>query len=146
VVAAASVSPRSGDRAGAAAKEARMTALEVQGLDKSFGGLRVTSNVDLAVEPGERRLIIGPNGAGKTTLFNLITGELKPDRGAVHLFGRDITRIASRRRAHLGLARTYQIITLFPEDTLLRNVTLSLLGLSRRRWNPVGHLEGQADL
>src|SRR5438477_76022 len=146
VVAAASVSPRSGDRAGAAAKEARMTALEVQGLDKSFGGLRVTSNVDLAIEPGERRLIIGPNGAGKTTLFNLITGELRPDRGTVRLFERDITRVPSRRRAHLGIARTYQIITLFPGETLLRNVVLSLLGLSRMRWNPVGRLERQTAL
>ena len=110
------------NRAGASAEGARMTALEVQGLDKSFGGLRVTARVDLAVQPGERRLIIGPNGAGKTTLFNLITGEAKPDRGTVRLFERDITRIPSRRRAHLGLARTYQIITLFPGETLLRNV------------------------
>jgi branched-chain amino acid transport system ATP-binding protein len=123
-----------------------MTALAVQGLDKSFGGLRVTSRVDLAVEPGERRLIIGPNGAGKTTLFNLITGELKPDRGAVRLFERDITRTPSRRRAHLGLARTYQIITLFPRETLLRNVVLSLLGLSRMRWNPLLRLERQSPL
>jgi branched-chain amino acid transport system ATP-binding protein len=123
-----------------------MTALEVQGLDKSFGGLRVTSRVDLAVEPGERRLIIGPNGAGKTTLFNLITGELKPDRGSVRLFERDITRIPSRRRAHLGLARTYQIITLFPGETLLRNVMLSLLGLSPLRWNPMARLERQTAL
>ena len=120
-----------------------MKALEVQGLDKSFGGLRVTSRVDLAVERGERRLIIGPNGAGKTTLFNLITGELKPDRGAIRLFERDITRIPSRRRAHLGLARTYQIITLFPGETLLRNVMLSLLGLSPLRWNPMARLERQ---
>ncbi|TLZ13745.1 MAG: ATP-binding cassette domain-containing protein, partial [Gammaproteobacteria bacterium] len=70
-----------------------MSALAVRGLDKSFGGLRVTSSVDLEVEPGERRLIIGPNGAGKTTLFNLITGELRPDRGAITLFDRDITRV-----------------------------------------------------
>jgi branched-chain amino acid transport system ATP-binding protein len=123
-----------------------MTALEVQRLDKSFGGLRVTSRVDLTVEPGERRLIIGPNGAGKTTLFNLITGELKPDGGAIRLFERDITRVASRRRAHLGLARTYQIITLFPRETLLRNVVLSLLGLSPMRWNPVLQLERQTAL
>jgi branched-chain amino acid transport system ATP-binding protein len=123
-----------------------VTALAVQGLDKSFGGLRVTSSVDLAVEPGERRLIIGPNGAGKTTLFNLITGELKPDRGAIRLFDRDITRVPSRRRAHLGLARTYQIITLFPRETLLRNVVLSLLGLSHMRWNPVLRLERQTAL
>ena len=123
-----------------------MTALAVQGLDKSFGGLRVTSRVDLSVEPGERRLIIGPNGAGKTTLFNLITGELKPDRGAIRLFDRDITRVPSRRRAHLGLARTYQIITLFPRETLLRNVVLSLLGQSHMRWNPVLRLERQTAL
>jgi branched-chain amino acid transport system ATP-binding protein len=123
-----------------------MTALAVRALDKSFGGLRVTSGVDLVVAPGERRLIIGPNGAGKTTLFNLITGELTPDRGSIALFDRDITRVPSRRRFHLGLARTYQIITLFPNDTLLRNVTLSLLGRSRLRWNPLARLTRQQSL
>ena len=123
-----------------------MTALEVQGLNKSFGGLRVTAAVDLIVEPGERRLIIGPNGAGKTTLFNLVTGELRPDAGSISLFGSDITRAATRRRAHLGLARTYQIITLFPGETLLRNVTLSLLGLSRLRWNPIVRLDAQGEI
>src|SRR5215831_19920023 len=104
-----------------------MSALELGGLRKSFGGLRVTRDVNLSVEPGERRLIIGPNGAGKTTLFNLITGELKPDAGSIRLFGRELTRVPSRRRAHLGLARTYQIVTLFPRETLLHNVMLSLL-------------------
>ena len=123
-----------------------MSALAVRNLEKSFGGLRVTSDVNLAVEPGERRLIIGPNGAGKTTLFNLITGELRPDSGSVTLFDRDVTRVPSRRRFHLGIARTYQIITLFPGETLLRNVTLSLLGLSRRRWNPFVRLDRQAAL
>ena len=113
-----------------------MSALTVRGLSKAFGGLRVSRNVNLAVEPGERRLIIGPNGAGKTTLFNLITGELQQDEGSIHLFERDITRVASRKRAHLGMARTYQIITLFPNDTILRNVMLALLGLSPMRWNP----------
>jgi branched-chain amino acid transport system ATP-binding protein len=123
-----------------------MSALTVRGLDKSFGGLRVTSAVNLVVEPGERRLIIGPNGAGKTTLFNLITGELRPDRGSITLFDRDITRVASRRRFHLGMARTYQIITLFPGETLLRNVMLALLGLSRLRWNPLVRLARQQAL
>jgi branched-chain amino acid transport system ATP-binding protein len=123
-----------------------MSALTVRNLDKSFGGLRVTSGVNLVVEAGERRLIIGPNGAGKTTLFNLITGELAPDRGTVSLFERDITRVPSRRRFHLGMARTYQIITLFPGETLLRNVTLALLGLSRLRWNPFARLDRQAAL
>ncbi len=123
-----------------------MTALTVTGLTKSFGGLCVTKSVNLAVEAGERRLIIGPNGAGKTTLFNLITGELAPDAGSIALFGRDITRAPCRRRAHLGLARTYQIITLFPRDTILRNVVLALLGLSGLRWNPLLDLERQHHL
>jgi branched-chain amino acid transport system ATP-binding protein len=123
-----------------------MTALAVTRLNKSFGGLRVTAKVDLVVQPGERRLIIGPNGAGKTTLFNLITGEITPDSGSIALFGRDITRMASRRRAHLGMARTYQIITLFPHDTILRNVTLALLGLSPLRWNAFLDLDGQRHL
>ena len=125
---------------------AAMTALEVSGLHKSFGGLHVASEVNLAVAPGERRLIIGQNGAGKTTLFNLITGELRPDAGTVSLFGSDITHAPARHRAHLGMARTYQIITLFPHETLLRNVTLSLLGLSQRRWNPMIRLDRQHDL
>jgi len=123
-----------------------MTALAVTGLTKSFGGLRVTNGVDLAIAPGERRLIIGPNGAGKTTLFNLITGEMAPDAGSIALFGQDITRTPCRRRAHLGMARTYQIITLFPRDTILRNVTLALLGLSGLRWNPLIDLDRQHEL
>jgi branched-chain amino acid transport system ATP-binding protein len=123
-----------------------MTALVVRRLNKSFGGLRVTADVDLVVEPGERRLVIGPNGAGKTTLFNLITGEIACDSGSIALFGRDITRLASRRRAHLGMARTYQIITLFPHDTILRNVTLALLGLSPLRWNAFLDLDRQRHL
>jgi branched-chain amino acid transport system ATP-binding protein len=119
-----------------------MSALELRGLAKAFGGLRVTADVNLDVAPGERRLIIGPNGAGKTTLFSLIAGELRPDGGSIRLFGQDITRLPSRHRAHLGLARTYQIITLFPRETLLRNVMLSLLGLSPLRWNFVSRFEG----
>jgi branched-chain amino acid transport system ATP-binding protein len=123
-----------------------MSALTVRDLNKSFGGLRVTRGVHLAVAAGERRLIIGPNGAGKTTLFNLITGEIAPDSGAITLFGRDITRAACNRRAHLGIARTYQIITLFPRDTILRNVTLALLGLSPLRWNPLIEIDRQRHL
>jgi len=120
-----------------------MTALAVSNLCKHFGGLRVTTNVNLTVEPGERRLIIGPNGAGKTTLFNLITGEIAPDSGSIRLFDRDITRVSSHRRPHLGMARTYQIITLFANDTILRNVTLALLGLSPLRWSVFKNLEQQ---
>jgi branched-chain amino acid transport system ATP-binding protein len=123
-----------------------MTALAISGLEKSFGGLRVTAGLSLTVAPGERRLIIGPNGAGKTTLFNLVTGELAPDRGSIALFGQELVRLPSHKRAHLGLARTYQIITLFAGDTLLHNVTLSLLGVSSLRWNPFSPLSRHGDL
>jgi branched-chain amino acid transport system ATP-binding protein len=123
-----------------------MSVLAVNNLSKFFGGLRVTNNVNLTVAQGERRLIIGPNGAGKTTLFNLITGELSPDAGSVSLFERDITRLPSRKRTHLGMARTYQIITLFARDSIAHNVTLALLGLSTLRWNPFVALDRQAHL
>ncbi|HXF89858.1 MAG TPA: ABC transporter ATP-binding protein [Xanthobacteraceae bacterium] len=111
-------------------------ALQVTGLNKRFGGLPATKDVSLTVMPGERRLIIGPNGAGKTTLFNLITGDLAADSGSVKLFGRELTGMRTPERVHLGLARTYQILTLFPQETLIHNVVLSLLGLDRLRWNP----------
>jgi branched-chain amino acid transport system ATP-binding protein len=109
-------------------------ALEVIDLKKAFGGLVVTQNVSLAIRPGERRLIIGPNGAGKTTLFNQISGDMRPNSGQINLFGADVTSFAPYQRAHLGLSRTYQIITLFSGDTLEHNVTLGLLGLRRSRW------------
>ncbi len=121
-------------------------ALEIRGLHKSFGGLPATSDVSLAVAPGERRLLIGPNGAGKTTLFNLVTGELRPDAGSIRLFGEEVTRLPIHRRVQRGMARTYQIITLFPRDTLAHNVVLSLLGLSPSRWNPVTPLARRSDL
>jgi branched-chain amino acid transport system ATP-binding protein len=111
------------------------SALRVDGLKKAFGGLPATNNVSLDVPPGERRLIIGPNGAGKTTLFNLITGALRPDAGTIRLFGDDVSLLKPHQRAHRGLARTYQIITLFPKDSLEHNVVLSLLGLSKARWD-----------
>jgi branched-chain amino acid transport system ATP-binding protein len=123
-----------------------MTALSITNLCKQFGGLRVTANVNLAVAPGERRLIIGPNGAGKTTLFNLITGEIAPDSGSIRLFEQDITRVPVHRRPHLGMARTYQIITLFASDTIVRNVTLALLGLSPLRWSLLRDLDQQHEL
>jgi branched-chain amino acid transport system ATP-binding protein len=123
-----------------------MSALTVTDLCKSFGGLHVTTDVNLNVEPGERRLIIGPNGAGKTTLFNLITGEITPDSGLIALFGEDITRVPSRRRPHMGMARTYQIITLFPHDTIIHNVALALLGLSPMRWNPLIDMKRQGHI
>jgi branched-chain amino acid transport system ATP-binding protein len=117
-----------------------MAALQIRNLRKSFGGLPAISELSLEVAAGERRLIIGPNGAGKTTLFNLVTGDLPADAGRIALFEEDVTRFATHRRVHLGLARTYQIITLFPRDTLEHNIALSLLGLSKVRWNAFGRI------
>ena len=115
--------------------EGMTAALQISGLSKAFGGLPAMNAVSLQVMPGERRLIIGPNGAGKTTLFNLITGDLAPDAGAIRLFGQDVSRLKPHQRAHRGVARTYQIITLFPKDSLEHNIVLALLGLSSVRWN-----------
>jgi branched-chain amino acid transport system ATP-binding protein len=109
-------------------------ALEIVDLNKAFGGLKVTQGISLTVRQGERRLIIGPNGAGKTTLFNQISGDMRPNSGQIKLFGADVTSLAPYQRAHLGLSRTYQIITLFSADTLEHNVTLGLLGLLPSRW------------
>jgi branched-chain amino acid transport system ATP-binding protein len=109
-------------------------ALEIINLNKAFGGLAVTQGVSLAMRPGERRLIIGPNGAGKTTLFNQISGDMRPNSGKIRLFDTDVTQLAPYKRAHIGLSRTYQIITLFTDDTLEHNVTLGLLGLRPSRW------------
>jgi branched-chain amino acid transport system ATP-binding protein len=98
------------------------------------------------VMPGERRLIIGPNGAGKTTLFNLVTGDLTADSGSVKLFGQEMIGMPTQDRVHLGLARTYQILTLFPRETLEHNVVLALLGLDKLRWNPWSLLTGHRHL
>ena len=121
-------------------------ALAVEGLAKRFGGLAATRDISLRVAPGERRLVIGPNGAGKTTLFNLISGDLSADRGSVRLFGRELLGLPTRKRAHLGLARTYQILTLFPRETLLHNVVLALLGLAPSRWDPWGALSRRREM
>ena len=107
-----------------------MSALIVSNLCKSFGGLHVTTDVNLNVEPGERRLIIGPNGAGKTTLFNLITGIYPVSSGHVLLFGQDVTKWPSHRRTALGMARTFQVTSLFPKLTVLDNVLLAIEGVS----------------
>jgi branched-chain amino acid transport system ATP-binding protein len=117
-----------------------VAALRIQNLRKAFGGLPAIAGVSMEVAPGERRLIIGPNGAGKTTFFNLLTGDLKRDTGTIELFGEEVGRLSTHQRVHRGLARTYQIITLFPKDTLEHNVALSLLGLSGMRWSMFGRV------
>lgn len=113
--------------------------LEVIDLQKSFGGVTATKNVSLSVEEGEVHAIIGPNGAGKTTLISQLSGELPPDSGQIRFRGRDITRASSPARAHLGIARSFQITSVFQNMTLLENVALAVQaqdGHSFRFWRP----------
>jgi len=108
--------------------EGRLPVLELKGLSKSFGGLRAVRGVSLTIMPGERKAIIGPNGAGKTTLFNLISGIFPATSGQILLFGRDVTGWPSYRRAAHGMARTFQVTSLFPKLTVLDNVLLAIKG------------------
>lgn len=108
--------------------------LELRNLCKSFGGLQATRNVTLRIMPGDRKAIIGPNGAGKTTLFNLITGIYPVTSGQVLLFGQDVTSWPSHRRTALGMARTFQVTSLFPRLTVLENVLLAIKGLRRTKF------------
>ncbi len=109
-------------------------AIRVEALSKVFGGLTAVDGVSLQVAPGERRVLIGPNGAGKTTLFHCITGTLRPTRGSVSLFGREVTRDPEHRRTALGMGRTFQITNVFPDLTLLENLALAIVGTDRRKW------------
>jgi len=107
----------------------KVAVLELKGLCKSFGGLQATRSVSLRIMPGDRKAIIGPNGAGKTTLFNLITGIYPVTSGQVLLFGQDVTNWPSHRRTAMGMARTFQVTSLFPRLTVLENVLLAIKGL-----------------
>jgi branched-chain amino acid transport system ATP-binding protein len=101
--------------------------LSTRNLNKSFGSLVVAQGIELSVPKGERYALIGPNGAGKTTLINLLTGMVRPDSGQVLLGEADITSLPPEARVHQGLARTFQINTLFPQLTPLEAVTLAVL-------------------
>ena len=101
------------------------TALAVQKLTVRFGGIVALSEVDLTVRQGSRHGILGPNGSGKTTLFNSISGLNAPASGAISLLGSDVTRQPARNRARMGLARTFQITSLFPSLTVRENVAMA---------------------
>ena len=128
-----------------------MTVLEIEALSHHFGGLTALDRVSLAAARGERLAIIGPNGAGKTTLFNIITGIYRPSEGRIRLLGQDVTRLPTPRRAQLGLARTFQITTLFPRLTVLESVLLAVQGLDPARFtilrsrDSYGHLRERAE-
>ena len=103
-----------------------MALLEVHGLVKHFIGVTAVDGVDLAVERGELVSLIGPNGSGKTTLFNCVTGYLAADAGRVLFRGRDVTNAAPHRVARLGVARTFQQVSVFPRLSALENLLVFL--------------------
>jgi branched-chain amino acid transport system ATP-binding protein len=111
--------------------------LRIEGLTKRFGGVVASDAVRLDVARGELHAIIGPNGAGKTTLIGQLAGEIAPDEGLIHFDGRDITALPVHQRSLLGLARSFQITSLFPHFTALENVALAVqahAGHSFRFW------------
>ncbi|HEY3917607.1 MAG TPA: ABC transporter ATP-binding protein [Stellaceae bacterium] len=114
-----------------------LPALAIDRVSKNFGGLRVARDVSLALPVGARHALIGPNGAGKTTLVHMVSGLLQPSGGTITLGGIDVTEMAPERRVGLGLARTFQISSLFPHLTVVENVGLAFEarhGLDRRLW------------
>jgi len=121
-------------------------ALIVSGLYKSFGGVHATDNLNLEVMANEIHAVIGPNGAGKTTMIAQLSGALMPDEGHIVFDGTDITTMPAHRRSHLGLARSFQITSIFLDFTCLDNVALAVQahhGHSFRFWRPA---QGDASL
>ena len=113
--------------------------LEVRQLVKSFGALRATDGIDLDVREGETHAIIGPNGAGKTTFISQLAGNLRPDSGRILFGGEDVTALGAQHRARKGLARSFQITSIYPEFSALDNVALAVqahAGHSFRFWKP----------
>jgi branched-chain amino acid transport system ATP-binding protein len=113
--------------------------LEIEGLSKRFGGVVASDAISLSVPPGELHAVIGPNGAGKTTLIGQLAGELAPDAGRIRFEGRDVTALPTWRRSQLGLARSFQITSLFLDFTALDNVALAVqahAGHSFHFWRP----------
>ena len=111
-----------------------MEALRVEDLTRDFGGVRAVRHISFSVETGEHLAIIGPNGAGKTTLFNLLSGQLSPTTGRVYLFGHEVTNLGAHSRAHLGIARSFQLTSLFLNLTVLENILLALQGTRPSRF------------
>lgn len=114
--------------------------LRVERLLKHFGGVIATDHVDLSIAPGEIHALIGPNGAGKTTLIHQLSGALRADGGRIFFDGRDITRVSLHERVHFGVARSYQITSIFRGSTVVHNLALAVLartGSSLRFWRPL---------
>lgn len=126
-------------------------ALRIENLSRSFGALKVTSDVSFSLERGARVALIGPNGAGKTTLVNLITGALSPSAGSVFLDEANITALSQAARVHAGLMRTFQVTRLFTELSVEDNVRMAVLQRQRNsmrlftRLNAVPGLDEEVD-
>jgi branched-chain amino acid transport system ATP-binding protein len=118
-----------------------MSLLEVKNLHKDFSGLKVLTGINLSIEKGERHSIIGPNGAGKSTLFNVITGKYRPSMGRIFFDGEDITGLSPFKISRRGLARSFQIINIFPMMNVYQNVRNAILSKEKIRLNTFLRLE-----
>ncbi|KQQ55122.1 ABC transporter ATP-binding protein [Rhizobium sp. Leaf311] len=121
-------------------------AFEVVNLKKSFGGLAVTNDVSISMDPGDRVALIGPNGAGKTTFVNLVTGNLSPDSGDVRIGGETVTRIDAAGRVKRGLVRSFQVTRLFQEMTPAEHVGLAILQRQGRSGSMFGNFLTMPDI
>lgn len=111
------------------------TILSIENLSKNFSGLSVLSGISMEIYQGERHAIIGPNGAGKSTLFNIITGMFKPTGGTIRFLQKDITGQKAHKIARLGISRSFQLITIFPNMTVYQNVRNAMVSKFNRRFN-----------
>ncbi|MBO9353970.1 ATP-binding cassette domain-containing protein [Bordetella petrii] len=114
------------------------TVLSADNLTKSFGTFTAVRGASVNVHRGEVVAIIGPNGAGKTTFFDLLTGRKTPDSGTVSIFGKDVTKMPPWRRVRLGLARSFQVSSVFKTLSTLENVQIGIALAQRQAWQPFG--------
>jgi branched-chain amino acid transport system ATP-binding protein len=111
-----------------------MSILLVKNLYKDFSGLKVLNGVDFTVEKGEKHALIGPNGAGKSTLFNLITGKYRVSRGKIYFQGQEITGLRPHEIVHRGIARSFQIINIFPGMSVFENIRNAIVSKQQMRF------------
>jgi branched-chain amino acid transport system ATP-binding protein len=123
-----------------------MKLLEINRLNKSFGGLKATHDLSLVFEAGEMSSIIGPNGAGKTTLFNLLTGYLKPDSGSILYKGQDIAGLPHYKISRMGINRSFQRSHVCPSLTAFENVRASILSKKKRTFRMLSNLAAMKDV
>ena len=119
---------------------------QVENLNKAFGGLAVTQNVSISMDPGDRVALIGPNGAGKTTFVNLVTGHLVADSGKVLLGGNDVTTLGPTPRVRQGLVRSFQVTRLFPDMTPEEHLALAVMQRTGRTGAIFGHYQAKSDV